>query len=342
MKSLDDLMSSIRDMAREDAPALPQDPVDLLLYAPCPVKLVVRDAVEGLARGYAARGQRLTHHIPMGCTSVDPYDPIRRETDPARLPAVIGSIGFGDFWSREFADRFVRTGLFKSAPAATLSPLHQRAGLADPRGWYTVYGVTPYIFMADTRRLGGLPLPRRWEDLLHPRYKGEVVMCGDGDDMADAVVLTIYKEFGMSGLEALAANSRGLMHSSSMVKSVGTSEERAGGIYVIPAFFAGSTRQPEHVRILWPEDGAAASPLYFLAQKSQHERLAPLLAFFASGFASIESAGWFAPMDGSRPSPLPPEASLKWVGWDYVEDNDVNALRDKLNALFRTMVRKAS
>ena len=80
----------------------------------------------------------------------------------------------------------------------------------------------------------------------------------------------------------------------------------------------------------------------FLAQKSQHERLAPLLAFFASGFASIESAGWFAPMDGSQPSPLPPEASLKWVGWDYVEDNDVNALRDKLNALFRTMVRKAS
>ncbi|GFK94706.1 hypothetical protein NNJEOMEG_02553 [Fundidesulfovibrio magnetotacticus] len=341
MKALDDLMNSVRAMGLEDAPGLPGEPVDLLLYAPCPVKLVVQGALEEVASGYAARGESFRFHLPMGCTSVDPYDPIRRETDPARLPGVIGSIGFGDFWSREFADRFVRPGIFKSAPARTLSPLHERAGLVDPRGRYTVYGATPYIFMADTRRLGDLPLPRRWEDLLHPRYKGEVVMCGDGDDMADAVVLNLYKDFGMEGLEALASNARGLMHSSSMVKSVGTSEERAGGIYVIPAFFAKSTRQPEHIRILWPEDGAAASPLYFLAKASEHERLAPVLEFFASGFASIESAAWFAPMDGSRPSPLPPEAKLKWVGWDYIEDNDVNALRDQLNARFRALVRAA-
>ncbi|MBI4803638.1 MAG: ABC transporter substrate-binding protein [Desulfovibrio sp.] len=341
MKALDDLMLSIRRMGEEDeVPALPEKPVDLLLYAPCPVKLVVKDAIDAIIAGYAASGQSVTAHIPMGCTSIDPYDPIYRQTDPDKLPGMIGSIGFGDFWRKEFVENHVLSGVFESVLPAVVNPLHHRAGLIDPRGAYTVYGVTPYVFMVDTRRLGGLPEPRAWEDILHPRYKGEVVMCGDGDDMADAVVLNLYKDFGMAGLEALAANSKGLMHSSSMVKSAGSSDQDAGAVYVIPAFFAESTRQPEHIKVIWPRDGAAASPLYLLAKKNQRERLAALAGFFGSGFAAIESAGWFSPMDGSIASKLPPEASLKWVGWDFIEQNDVSELRDKLNVLFRSMVRK--
>ena len=345
MKTLDDLMHSIRRMGEEDeAPALPEKPVDLLLYAPCPVKLVVKDGIEAIIADYAAGGQEVCAHIPMGCTSIDPYDPIYRQPDPEKLPGIIGSIGFGDFWRTEFVANHVRQGVFEAVLPEKVNPLHEKAGLIDPRGAYTVYGVTPYVFMVDTRRLamlGGLPLPRRWEDILHPRYRGEVVMCGDGDDMADAVVLNLYKDFGMSGLEALAANSKGLMHSSSMVKSAGSRDEDAGAIYVIPAFFAESTRQPEHITVIWPEDGAAASPLYLLARRSERERLARLAGFFARGFAAIESAAWFAPMDGAVPGKLPEGASLKWVGWEFIANNDVSALRDKLNALFRAMVRKA-
>ena len=345
MKALDDLMHSIRRMGEvEEAPALPEHPVDLLLYAPCPVKLVVKDGLDQIVAASAAQGQELSLHVPMGCTSIDPYDPIYRQDDPDKLPGIIGSIGFGDFWRKEFVANHVHAGVFEALRPAVVNPLHVKAGLIDPRGAYTVYGVTPYVFLADTRRLaslGGLPAPRTWEDILHPRYKGEVVMCGDGDDMADAVVLNLYKDFGMDGLSALAANSKGLMHSSSMVKSVGSKDEGAGAIYVIPAFFAESTRQPEHIKVIWPEDGAAASPLYLLVRRSQRERLAALAGFFAGGFAAIESAAWFAPMDGSVPGQLPPGASLKWVGWDFIENNDVNALRDKLNALFRSMVSTA-
>jgi len=336
MKALDDLMLSIRRMGEEEeTPVLPDKPVDLLLYAPCPVKLVVKDAIDAIASE-----RSLTTHIPMGCTSIDPYDPIYRQPDPDKLPGIIGSIGFGDFWRRQFVTSHVRAGVFEAVLPPVVNPLHEKAGLVDPRGAYTVYGATPYVFMADTRRLGDKPLPRRWEDILNPRYQGEVVMCGDGDDMADAVVLNLYKDFGMQGLEALASVSKGLMHSSSMVKSAGSRDEDAGSIYVIPAFFAFSTRQPEHIKIIWPEDGAAASPLYLLARKSQRERLAKLAGFFASGFSSIESAAWFAPMDGTAASRLPEGASLKWVGWDFIEDNDVSGLRDKLNVLFRSMVRK--
>ncbi len=344
MKALNDLMHSIRRMGEEEElPALPENPVDLLLYAPCPVKLVVKDGIDAIIADAAAEGREISAHIPMGCTSIDPYDPIYRQPDADKLPGIIGSIGFGDFWRKEFVANHVQAGEFEAVLPAVVNPLHVKAGLVDPNGAYTIYGVTPYVFMADTRRLeqlGGLPPPRRWEDILHPRYKGEVIMCGDGDDMADAVVLNLYKDFGMSGLEALAANSKGLMHSSSMVKSAGSKDEDAGAIYVIPAFFAESVRQPEHIKVIWPEDGAAASPLYLLARKSQRQRLAKLAEFFSAGFAAIESAAWFAPMDGSVSSRLPESASLKWVGWEFIANNDVSELRDKLNVLFRSLVRK--
>ena len=283
MKRLEHLMQSLQQ--QDDIPVMGK--TDLLLYAPCPVKLVVKERIEAIA---AAANPPLTAHIPMGCTSVDPYDPL-------------------------YAD----------------------AGLTDPAGAYTIYGVTPYIFLIDHSKLDGLPTPKNWADLMHPRYRGQIVMCGDGDDMADAVLLNQYKDFGEPGVTGLAANIKSFMHSSRMAKVCGTAAPDAGGIFIIPLFFAESTRLPEHVQVVWPEDGAAASPLYLLAKKSEKARMAPVLDFFANGFGGIDSATWFIPMDGSRPSRLPAEAKLKWVGWDFVESNDVNSLRDILALKFRRL-----
>jgi len=233
--------------------------------------------------------------------------------------------------------RFVNTGIFESVQPRVLNPLYADAGLIDPAGAYTIYGVTPYIFLVDHKKLDGLPAPKNWADLMNPRYRGQIVMCGDGDDMADAVLLNQYKDFGEPGVTGLAANIKSFMHSSRMAKVCGTAAPDAGGIFIIPLFFAESTKLPEHVEIVWPEDGAAASPLYLLAKKSETARLAPVLDFFANGFGGIDSAAWFIPMDGSRPSQLPAGAKLKWVGWDFVESNDVNSLRDILALKFRRL-----
>jgi len=338
------LLTFMNDIAREGAePTLPPArELDLLLYAPCPVKLVMKDAVDSVSDAMAARGQpRLSMHVPMGCTSVDPYDPLCFESDPDALPGVIASIGFGDFWKRGFVERFA--GVFEAARPPVVSPLYERAGMLDPDGARTIYGVTPYLFVVDEARLDGLPAPRTWEELLHPRYRGRITMCGDGDDMADAVLLAVYKDFGMEGVRTLAESCRGFMHSSSMTKAAGAKDGGPGAIFIMPAFFACSTRQPPSVRVIWPEDGAAASPLYFLAKQSESRRLAQLIQALTTGFAAIPSAAWFAPLAlSAQASPLPPEASLKWVGWDYIKTNDINALRDLLNREFRTMHRKAN
>lgn len=336
MKTLDRLMASVTQSGRRDNPD-PAD-LDLLLYSPCPVKLAVKERLDAICRAREEAGKPLRIHIPMGCTSVDPYDPLHLETDPDRLPDITASIGFGDFFRRGFRERFVDKGLFQAVLPQTVHPLHENAGIVDPEGRYTCYALTPYIFLVDTNRLGGVEPPRRWEDLLDPRYKGQINMCGDGDDMADAVLMSIHKQFGMQGIEALAANAHGLMHSSRMGKSGGSS--KGGGIYIIPYFFAETSIQPAHMRVIWPADGTAASPIYFLAKATSRPRLDDLLDFFTRGFGEIESARWFLPLGGPLPDNLPPGASIKWVGWDYIRERDITALRDELNAVFRSLVQE--
>jgi ABC-type Fe3+ transport system substrate-binding protein len=342
MQRMQDLLADLRRDAAVQAKPLDAATLDLLLYSPCPVKLAVKAGIDRIVENYAARGEELGVHIPMGCTSIDPYDPVCRETDPDKLPAMIASIGYGDFWKKPFVERFVATGLFEAPLPARVNPLHEQAGLVDPSGAYLIYGVTPYIFLADTQRLGGLPVPRVWEELLDPIYRGHIVMCGDGDDMADAVLLNLYKEHGLDGIKRLVENVRGFMHSSTMAVMAGKDEKNAGSIYIIPSFFAESTKRPERVLAIWPEDGAAASPLYVLVKKSERERLAELTAFFSHGFGEIPSAAWFVPVDADAASPLPPEARLKWVGWDFVAANDVNALRDRLALEFQQLRRGAA
>lgn len=342
MRGLQSLIHSIQEMGKEDDGPPPASNLDLLLYSPCPVKLAVKAHIDHIVSKYADRGKPISVHIPMGCTSIDPYDPLCLETDPENLPAVIASIGFGDFWKTDFVHRFVDAGLFEAVLPPRIHPLHEKSGLIDPDGHYTVYGVNPYIFLVDARRLGALPIPRCWEDLFDPRFRDEIVMCGDGDDMADAVVLNLYKDHGQKGMEALARNVSAIMHSSQMAKIAGSTDSAARSVFIIPYFFAAGTRQPDHVRMIWPEDGAAASPLYLLTKKSEQDRLADLLAFFTEGFASIESAAGFIPVGGKTPPELPSYAGLKWVGWRFVRENDVNGLRDELNARFRALHRASS
>jgi ABC-type Fe3+ transport system substrate-binding protein len=335
MKILSDLLASIHGDDTENAYS--PETLDLLLYAPCPIKLAIQERLDRITGNFQDIRESIHIHIPMGCTSIDPYDPLYLETDVHRLPAMIASIGFGDFFRKEFVHRFVDTGVFGAVLPSQIHPLHRQAGTVDPKSHYVVYGVTPYIFFVDTRRLGDIPLPRCWEDLLHPRYKGQINMCGDGDDMADAVLINIYKDFGETGIERFAANTFGLMHSANMAQAGGV--PKSGAIYIIPYFFAESTLQPVHMKVIWPEDGAAASPLYFLAKQSEQKRLQHLISFFTEGIGAIQSARWFLPIGGPAPQSLPSNAHIKWVGWNYIESCHITELRDELKDLFRRVVK---
>jgi len=128
MQIRDQLMASVIQSGQEDNPE-PSD-LDLLLYSPCPVKLAVKGFLDAVTQEYEEAGDRLRIHIPMGCTSVDPYDPLHLETDPDKLPGIIASIGFGGFFRKGFAERFVNKGLFEAVLPERIHPCTRR-----PASW---------------------------------------------------------------------------------------------------------------------------------------------------------------------------------------------------------------
>lgn len=50
--------------------------------------------------------------------------------------------------------------------------------LIDPYGSYTLYGIYPYVMMIDETRIGSLPRPREWADLMNPVYEDNVIVIG--------------------------------------------------------------------------------------------------------------------------------------------------------------------
>jgi ABC-type Fe3+ transport system substrate-binding protein len=94
------------------------------------------------------------------------------------------------------------------------------------------------------------------------------------------------------------------------------------------------------MEVIWPKDGTAASPIYFLAKKDARPRIDKILEFFIKGFGEIPSAQWFLPLGGPLPPTHSPENTIKWVGWDFIYDNDITVLRDELNGTFRKLVKE--
>ncbi|MEZ4485408.1 MAG: ABC transporter substrate-binding protein [Syntrophotaleaceae bacterium] len=89
---------------------------------------------------------------------------------------------------------------------------------------------------------------------------------GNKDFFCHAVLLPLYREHGAEGLLKLARNVREGLHPAQMVKNIDSGQ--GGALYVMPEFFAHRVKHQERIRIVWPEDGALASPVTLMVKKS--------------------------------------------------------------------------
>jgi ABC-type Fe3+ transport system substrate-binding protein len=310
--------------------------LDFLGYAGCPVRAELRRRLHARLRTLAPAP---AWFIPGGCHGDEPYAALWQTTDPAALPALIADTGFGDFNRPTFVKNFLSdTRTFAPQPADAIRPEFHDAGLVDPLGLHRVYGANIEVILVDKKNLGERPLPRCWEDLLHPRFRDAIVVSGSPDDLFEGLLFAFYNDFGEDGLTALGANVHAFMHPAEMAKTCGSGNPRGGAIYLLPAFFAASIPHRENSHIVWPEDGAYLSPQYFLRRHGDNPA-ADLVADYLCGeewAAHLAKIG-FAPARTSAPL-LP--GKLRWLGWDFVRTHDIEALRAPLNAAYATGVRK--
>lgn len=311
--------------------------LNLLAYAACQFKPRFKEIVDPVLHQYRREtGISLNYHIPMGCGhGEDEYDGIWEVEDIDDFPDIVASMGFGDFFRQEFVERFVKKGYFSAAWPDAVNETFERAGFRDPDGWYTIYAVFPYVMLVDTRRLGDVPVPRRWSDLLDPALQDKVMTNGAEGQVAEIPLLYFFREHGEDGLIRLAANIRGSGHPAQLVKAATSSRADGAAVYVMPWFFAQARTMVSEVQLVWPEDGALTSPIYLLAKESKKAELKPLVdCIIGAELGACSAQACFPSLNPEVDNHLPEGATFKWLGWDYVKSHDLEEIKTYANEVF--------
>ena len=149
--------------------------------------------------------------------------------------------------------------------------------------------------------------------------------------------MPVFQQFGAEGLKALAANIMAGLHPSQMVSRIDKNSE--GAIFVMPEFFAQRIRHQERIQVIWPEDGALASPVTLQVKPERIPALKPVLDYLTGpGLASTLAHARF-PVPHSAVTAEVQDRPLKWLGWDYLRENDLIELNRQIDEIFMPLIR---
>jgi ABC-type Fe3+ transport system substrate-binding protein len=236
------------------------------------------------------------------------------------------------FFDKNFTDRFIKTGLYAPVANQPLSSSLDGFDFNGKESSYQVIALTTTIMVADRKRLGDLPAPRTWGDLLKPEYEGKVVMNMYGDSFSDVVLLNIYKEYGEAGIEALGRAIHSGSHAAQMIKGMTSGKEGLPPIYVMSNFFAHTISSSGDIEIIWPEDGAMVMPFYYMVKTDKAEELKELTDFLTSPqVGQLCANAYFPSLHPHVQNKVPAGAKFKWLGWDFIRKHEIDELVKRLN-----------
>ncbi|WP_406542455.1 ABC transporter substrate-binding protein [Clostridium ljungdahlii] len=314
---------------------------NFLAHIVCPMQQIFRRNFQMKLNEYKRlTGKTFKCHIAVGCGGSDKYDDIWKVKSIEDFPDIVASVTFGNFFRKDFIEKFVYKGYFKSVIEKNANEDFVRAGLEDPDGNYSVYSVFPLVMLVDKNKLGNLPMPKKWSDLLKPIYKNNIIVSGSQKGIGELLPLYIYKDYAEKGLQMLAANIKEGWHASKMSKVAGTLNNEGAAIYVLSWFFAKVCPRKEYVSVVWPEDGAIAEPIYMLVKKSKINELKEIINFITGSEYGQKCASYYFPSaNAAIDNNLPQNASFKWLGWEYIKRNDIyevkEHVRDKIMQYYK-------
>jgi ABC-type Fe3+ transport system substrate-binding protein len=108
----------------------------------------------------------------------------------------------------------------------------------------------------------------------------------------------------------------------------------------MPEFFAHRVKHQERIRIIWPADGALASPVTLLVKKDRVAALQPVLDYLTGQeLARVLVGARFPTPHADVPGELQ-ELPLKWPGWNFLRGNDLAAVNAAIDAVFLPAVKE--
>lgn len=310
---------------------------------PCPIRIPL---LEGFESWLEENKNKLDYSIDYELKSANMgLDWIKDQVktgDVNQIADVLMSAGFDLFFDKELMGQFSDQDVFEAFTDEINSDFcNDYIDLRDPQKKYLITGVVPAVFLVNKDELNGRKIPTKWEDILSEEFEDSVAVPMGDLDLFNALVITLYKDYGMDGISRLARSYMKNLHPAQMVKAKGKTKSTNPAVSIIPYFFTQMLSGENQVAV-WPEDGAVISPIFMIAKKEKKEKIQPIIDFFMSKeIGEIFSAnGKFPSTNKEVDNGLKEDQKFKWVGWDFIEKRDIGALLKELEAKFNEEIVK--
>lgn len=253
------------------------------------------------------------------------------------------SAGFDLFFDKKLMGEFKSKGVFEDM--SNIRKLNKDfdniyIDLKDPDKQYSIIGVVPAVFVVNTEELRGRKFPRTWEDLLRPEFEDSISIPIHDYDLFTAILLNIYKNYGEKGVASLGKSLLRSMHPAEMVKShIKKGDFKIPTVTVMPYIFTHMIKPDSPLKMVWPGDGSIISPIFLLAKKKNKEKIKPFVDFFFSKRLGniLSDNGKFPSTNPEVENNLEEDYRFMWLGWDYINNNDIGGLIRKCETIFNNL-----
>jgi len=307
-------------------------PWDAELALPCPIRVPLERAFQDrleegvlpdlriLLEGHANKGEKADRDLA--------------KAYPEELPWLLLTPGVGWLYARESRARLMDSGSFLD-PSGWPWGHGALADLRDPAGHVAILAANLTVLVVDDARAAGRKRLESWEDLLDPSWERGLSLRGNGKTFCETTLLTLESRLGSDRMDRFRRAVGGFGHPAQMVKSLSKPGPETPPAATLPLFFARLLPQREGLRIVWPTEGAIASPVTLLVRKGAPPEVMDLARWLCGPEVADLCAGVGLPScHPDQPWTVPEGRELLWIGWDTIREQDLGARLVALQELF--------
>jgi iron(III) transport system substrate-binding protein len=223
------------------------------------------------------------------------------------------------------ARMMTKKGLFVAFKAADFDKVP--AEVKDPDGYHVAQRLNVMAMYVRDDKLPAADRPKKWTDLVQPKYKGKMVMADPSfSSLLVTIAGTLAKEHGWDYFQKLRANEIMVVQSNQQVSDMVKRGERIIAVGADAAYVGDSKKQGLPISTLYQEDGAFVIPSPSSVVKgSPNPNAAKAFAEFMLSKTVQELFPqeylYSARTDVSGPAGNPPLSAIKMhaIDYDYIE-----------------------
>lgn len=313
-----------------------ENEITMMGLLPCPIRIPLLEAMKEFLENN--NEIKLSYDLKAASYGLDWLkDDVIKANHPEKLADIFISAGFDLFFEDKLMGKFKKENIFKDITGIkeyNKDFNNNEISLKDPDGDYSMLGVVPAVFLVNTSELNGREIPKTWKDLLKPEFEKSVSLPISDFDLFNSILINIYKTYGKEAVTKLGKSLLQNLHPSQMVKS-DKFKENVPTVTIMPYFFTKMIKENSSMIAVWPEDGAAVSPIFMLTKENKKDKIKKI-AEFLSG----EKVGKILSHQGLFPSINPnvnnnlDDKKFLWVGWDYIHENNIGEILKECKELF--------